>query len=126
MNPAGSRLLHALIACLNVGVLGSSDEPFAIASMVTLPEAPGSGDSLTPLLRMHLANFTDFRAWAAMLLPPVLPVLMLGGPVEPHALISATMAIRARAASGRRLLFMCSPVGSERVDISSALRRDRE
>ena len=48
------------MACVNAGVLGSSDEPFAIASMVSLPDAPGSGNSLTPLLRMHSANFTAF------------------------------------------------------------------
>ena len=45
---------------MNVGVLGSSDEPFTIPSMVNLPDAPGSGNSLTPLLRMHSANFTAF------------------------------------------------------------------
>ena len=60
MNPAGSRSLHALMACVNAGVLVSSDEPFAISSMVNLPDAPGSGKSLTPLLRMHSANFTAF------------------------------------------------------------------
>ncbi len=60
VNPAGSRCLHALMACLNAGALGSSDEPFAIPSMVSLPDAPGSGNLLTPLLRMHLANFTAF------------------------------------------------------------------
>ena len=60
VNPAGSRFLHALMACLNAGVLVSSDEPFATASMVNLPDAPGSGNSLTPLLRMHSANFTAF------------------------------------------------------------------
>ena len=60
MNPAGSRFLHALMACLNAGLFGSSDEPFATASMVSLPDAPGSGNWLTPLLRMHSANFTAF------------------------------------------------------------------
>ena len=60
VNPAGSRALHALMACVNAGVLVSSDEPFAIASMVSLPDALGSGNLLTPLLRMHSANFTAF------------------------------------------------------------------
>ena len=36
------------------------------------------------------------------------------------------MAIRARAASGRRLLLMCSPAGGDFVDISSAPRAHRE
>ena len=60
VNPVGSRSLHALMACLNAGVFGSSDEPFTTPSMVNLPEAPGSGNALTPLLRMHSANFTAF------------------------------------------------------------------
>src|SRR6185437_7090179 len=69
MNPAGSRSLHALIACLNAGVLVFSDEPFATASIVSLPDALGSGNWLTPLPRMHWANFTAFCAFAVMLLP---------------------------------------------------------
>jgi hypothetical protein len=61
---------------------------------------------------MHLANFTALRALGAVLLAP----LALGaGALEPQALIKAAMATRARAAGGRRHLFMCSPVGSECV-----------
>ena len=48
------------MACLNAGVFGSSDEPFTTPSIVSLPDALGSGNSLTPLLRMHSANFTAF------------------------------------------------------------------
>src|ERR1700730_7271823 len=66
-NPVGSRALHAPMARFHAGVLGFSDEPFATASMVSLPDAPGSGNLLTPLLRMHSANFTAFRALAAVL-----------------------------------------------------------
>ena len=55
MNPGGSRALHALMACLNTAALGSTDEPFAIPSMVNSPDASGSGNPLTPLLRMHSA-----------------------------------------------------------------------
>jgi hypothetical protein len=61
---------------------------------------------------MHLANSTAFWALAAVL-PPLLPLPVLAGAVEPQALIKATMAIRAMASSGRRLLFMCSPLGSD-------------
>jgi hypothetical protein len=60
VNPAGSSALQALMACVNAGLLVFSFEPFAIASMVSLPDAPGSGNSPTPLLRMHSANFTAF------------------------------------------------------------------
>ena len=58
MNPGGSRSLHAPMAFFHAAVLGSSDEPFAIPSMVSAPDASGSGNSLTPLSRMHSANFT--------------------------------------------------------------------
>jgi hypothetical protein len=58
VNPAGSRALHALIACSNAGVLVSSPEPFATASMVSLPDAFGSGNWRTPFPRMQAANFT--------------------------------------------------------------------
>ena len=57
MNPPGSRSLHAPMAVLNAAVLVSSDEPFAIASMVNSPDAFGSGNALTPFYRMQLANF---------------------------------------------------------------------
>src|SRR4029453_2300366 len=35
VNPGGSRSLHAPRACFHAGLLVSSDEPFAIASMVS-------------------------------------------------------------------------------------------
>jgi hypothetical protein len=60
MNPAGSRSLHALTACVNVALFGSSDEPFTTPSIVNSPDAGGSGNALTPLLRMHSTNFTAF------------------------------------------------------------------
>ena len=70
MYPGGSRSLQALMACLNAAVLGSSDEPFAIPSMVSSPDATGSGNTLTPLSRMHSANFTAFSCVAVLLLLP--------------------------------------------------------
>src|SRR5690348_3968985 len=60
VNPGGSRSLQALRACSNAALLVSTDEPFAIPSMVISPDAFGSGNALTPLARMHLANFTAF------------------------------------------------------------------
>ena len=60
VNPGGSRSLHALMACLNAALFVSSDEPFATPSMVNSPDASGSGNALTPLSRMHSANFTAF------------------------------------------------------------------
>jgi hypothetical protein len=58
VNPGGSRSLHALRACSNAAELVSTHEPFATASMVNSPDASGSGNALTPLLRMHSANLT--------------------------------------------------------------------
>ena len=58
--PRWLQVLARADGLLNAGVLGSSDEPFAIPSMVNWPDASGSGNSLTPLLRMHSANFTAF------------------------------------------------------------------
>ena len=52
-NPAGSRSLHASKACVNAALLVSTDEPFAIPSMVTSPVASGSGNALIPLAGMH-------------------------------------------------------------------------
>ena len=65
---------------------------------------------------MQSANFTAFSYLAAVL-PPLLPLLLVAGALEPHALIRATIAIRASAASGRRRLLMVSSAGRDRVDI---------
>src|SRR5262245_10838773 len=100
VNPGGSRSLHALLACLNAALLGSTDDPFATPSMVDSPEASGSGNARTPLARMHSANFTAFSCVAAALLPPV-----SAGAFEQPATIAASMA---RAASGRSVLLMVS------------------
>jgi hypothetical protein len=85
------------MARFHAGVLGFSDEPFATASKVSVPDALGSGNSLTPLARMHSANFTA-SSWLVALLPA--PVV--AGALEPHALIRPTTAISASAASARR------------------------
>jgi hypothetical protein len=60
VNPGGSRFMHAPMARFHAGVLGLSDEPFNIPSRVSVPDPCGSGNSLTPLARMHSANFTAF------------------------------------------------------------------
>src|SRR5487761_962520 len=104
MNPGGSRSLHALMACWNVAEFGSSDEPFITPSMVSAPDASGSGKLLTPLARMHWANFTACATLAAGLPAPV-----AAGALEPHALIRATIAIAARAAPGHGVLLMFPP-----------------
>ena len=57
--PRWLQVLTRADGLLNAAVLGSSDEP-ALIPMVNSPDAPGSGNSLTPLLRMHSANFTAF------------------------------------------------------------------
>jgi hypothetical protein len=102
------------MACSNAAVLVSSDEPFATASIVNSPDAFGSGNALTPLARMHSANLTALSRTVTSLLSPVpallavlvFPLLLV--PPQP-ALITATMAIMARAASGRSVLVMVSP-----------------
>src|ERR1700677_59640 len=101
IKPAGSRLWHALMACFHAALLGSSSEP-ALIPYAKSPEASGSGNSLTPLPRMHSANFTAVSTLAAELL---LSLLVF----EPHALSRATIVTRARAASGRGLLVTASP-----------------
>jgi hypothetical protein len=58
VNPGGSRFLHVLMACVNAGLFGSRDEPFTTPSIVNSPDAGGPGNWLTPLWRMHSANFT--------------------------------------------------------------------
>ncbi len=76
VNPAGSRSLHALSARLNAAELVFRDELFATASMVNAPDASGSGNVLTPLARMHSANFT---ALARVVEVPVAPLPALPG-----------------------------------------------
>jgi len=48
------------MAVFHAVLLGSSDEPLSTPSIVNPPDASGSGNSLTPLSRMHSANFTAF------------------------------------------------------------------
>ena len=104
VNPGGCRSLHAPMAFSNDALFVSSDEPFAIASMVRPPDASGSGNALTPLSRMHCANLSPFCAGAARgrercREPPA--VAVSDGAFEPQpALISATMT---RVASSRSL-----------------------
>src|SRR3954451_6404028 len=94
--PAGSRSLHAFRSRVNAALLGSTDEPFAIPSMVTSPDARGSGNALIPLARMHWAKATAFscavplRAVAAVPSPPRLPEPAEG--FEQPATIRASMA----------------------------------
>jgi hypothetical protein len=45
----------------------STDEPFAIVSIVNAPDAFGSGNSLTPFSRMHSENLTAFSRGVAVL-----------------------------------------------------------
>lgn len=105
VNPGGSSLLHALMACWNATLLVSTPEPFAIASIVNWPDGPGSGNLLTPFERMHRANCTAFSRLVAVLLAPALPVpaelLFVAGAWEQLAPIRV---IKATAASGRSLL----------------------
>jgi hypothetical protein len=82
---------------VNATLLVSTDEPFAIISMVNAPDASGSGKSLTPFSRMHSENFTAFSRVVAAPLLPLLPVPALPVPPQP-ALIKATMATVARVA----------------------------
>src|SRR6266516_4120087 len=71
-NPAGSRYLHALSACLNAAELVFRAEPFATASMVNAPDTSESGNAPTPLARMHSANFTALaRVVVDVLLAPL-------------------------------------------------------
>jgi C4-dicarboxylate transporter len=59
---------------------------------------------------MHSANLTACVAVPLLLLLAVLvPVLVSAGVCEQPAVITATMAIMARAASGRSFLLMFSP-----------------
>jgi hypothetical protein len=92
------------MACSNAGLLVSTPEPFAIASIVNWPVALGSGKLMTPFERMHCENFTACSRFVSVL--PVLPVPVAAGAFEPHALIMGTMAIRARPASGRSFLLV--------------------
>ena len=118
MNPAGSSSVHALMACFQAAVLGSNDEP-ALIPYMNWPDASGSGNSLTPLSRMHSANFTAFSTLVAVLAPPLLPEPVATGAFGPHALTMATMAIRVRAAVGRSLLLI--PARSPRAPMIEAM-----
>ena len=46
------------MARVNAALFVSIELPFAIVSIVNVPDASGSGKALTPLCRMHSANFT--------------------------------------------------------------------
>ena len=76
MNPGGCRCSQALSACANAAVFVSTDEPFAIASMVSCREPSGSGNSVTPLARMHSENSSACTRVAVVLLPSLLPLLV--------------------------------------------------
>jgi len=102
VNPGGSRVLHALMARLNAGLLGSSDEPFTTPSIVYEPDALGSGNPLTPLRRMHSANFAAFSRRAATPLPVPVPAGALPQP-------ATIVAIKTRTAKGQSALIMASP-----------------
>ena len=102
VNPGGCRSLHALMACSNAAVLVSSDEPFAIPSMVNSPDASGSGNSLTPLSRMHSANLTALSRLVAFCVAAGCRRCSADAFEQP-APIRATMA---RAASGR-VVYSC-------------------
>jgi hypothetical protein len=69
--------------------------------MVSAPDASGSGNALTPLSRMHWANFIALSRLAAV----VLAVLVSVGALEQPAEIKT---IAARAASDRSVLVMPS------------------
>src|SRR5262249_39930665 len=104
VNPGGSRSLHAPSACSNTALFVFTDEPLAIASIVSSPDASGSGNALTPLARMHSANFTAFSRVAL----PSPPVLLR---VPPHpALTTTTTASMASAAGGRSALLIAAPL----------------
>jgi hypothetical protein len=68
------------MACFQAAELGSS---LSISSTNSWsPDAFGSGNSLTPLSRMHSANFTVLSRLVAFLLPPLLAVAV---PVLPFS-----------------------------------------
>src|SRR5262249_32449517 len=119
--PGGCSSLHAPSAFVHTAGLT------LIPKLGNSPEAFGSGKSGYPFSRMHAANFTALsRAVAflllAVLLPPpgalAVPLLPAGAaalvppllrvPPQP-ALITATVATMARAASGRSVLLMVPP-----------------
>ena len=89
--------------------LVSTEEPFAIPSMVNLPDASGYGNARTPWARMHTANLTAFPRAMALLVggAAVSAPLLLWAPPQP-ALITATVATMSRAeSSGSDLLIPC-------------------
>jgi hypothetical protein len=106
VNPSGSSPLHLLSACLNDAEFVSTDVPFATASIVSAPVASGSGKALTPLRRMHSANFTTFARvvaapFPALLMPPVAAALSPPLRVPPQAApITSTTTTVTQAATG--------------------------
>ena len=76
----------------------STDEPFATASRVSSPDASGSGNALTPLSRMHSANFTAFSCVEAVALTALVAVL-LSVPADRSPQPATITASSARAAS---------------------------
>src|SRR5579872_2888079 len=114
VNPGGSRFLHAPIAFFHAALFGSSDEPFTTASMVSAPDALGSGNPLTPLARMHSANFTALSCAETVVAPPPAAVL-LPVPADPPPQPATMRASSARAAKGVSVLVMVSspPIGAQ-------------
>ncbi|MBV9923221.1 MAG: hypothetical protein JOY78_20540 [Pseudonocardia sp.] len=67
---------------------------------------------LLSLLLVVVVALALALALLLMLSVPV-PLEVWAGELEPHPLIGATTAIRARAACGSRFVLMCSPAGSD-------------
>ena len=83
------------MAPFHAAPLVSSDEPFTTPSIVSSPDASGSGNSRTPFSRMHSANLTALSRAVVGLspVPAVLAVLVSDGAFEPQpAPIRATTA----------------------------------
>ena len=86
------------MAPFHAAVLVSSDEPFTTPSIVSSPDASGSGNSRTPFSRMHSANLTAFSRPVAGFVSPVPAVLAV--PVSEGAFEPQPAPIRATTASG--------------------------
>jgi hypothetical protein len=91
---------------------------------VNPPDAPGSGNWLTPFFRMHWANFTAFSCFVVTCLfapllglPELAPLpVLLALPAVPVAVfepqpapIKAIKLTRTRVTNGRRFLIMFAP-----------------